>query len=116
MPKQIQLASCLPVGSKYVIESRRMNKNCMVMHRYVELPDGRRVEFAPRVLPRKQHGKKIGVSKERQHAKVVNLMETLRQSIAAESVGKSKPAARSAHRVSAEKKLDRSNARQRRAS
>jgi hypothetical protein len=51
MPKQIRLPSCLPAGSKYVIDSRCRNKNCMVMHRYVELSDGHRVEFAPRLLP-----------------------------------------------------------------
>jgi hypothetical protein len=51
MPKQIGLPSYLPAGSKYVIESRPRNKDRMVMHRYVELPNGRRVELAPRLLP-----------------------------------------------------------------
>jgi DNA end-binding protein Ku len=68
------------------------------------------------LLKRKQHGEKIEVPKEGQPAKVVNLMEALRQSIAAESGAKGKPPARSAqHRGATKKKADRSSARQRKA-
>jgi hypothetical protein len=51
MPKPMRLPSYLPAGSKYVIESHGRMKGCMLMNRYVELPDGRRVEFAPRLVP-----------------------------------------------------------------
>jgi DNA end-binding protein Ku len=68
------------------------------------------------LLKRKQHGEKIKVPKERQPAKVVNLMEALRQSIAAESGSRGKPAARSVqHRTGGKKKAARSSARQRKA-
>jgi hypothetical protein len=50
MRERISLPSCLPVGSKYVIEYRR-RKGSTLMHRHVELPDGQRVELAPRLLP-----------------------------------------------------------------
>jgi non-homologous end joining protein Ku len=50
-------------------------------------------------------------------AKVVNLMEALRQSIAAEGGSRGKPAARSVqHRTGAKKKANKSSARQRKAS
>jgi DNA end-binding protein Ku len=69
------------------------------------------------LLKRKQHGEKIEVPKERKPANVVNLMEALRQSIAAESGARSKPAARSVQqRSEAKKKAGRSSARQRKAS
>ena len=51
MPKPMRLPSHLPTGSKYVIESHGRMKGCMLMNRYVELPDGRRVELAPRLVP-----------------------------------------------------------------
>jgi DNA end-binding protein Ku len=68
------------------------------------------------LLKKKQHGEKIEAPKERAPAKVVNLMEALRQSIAAEGGGKGKPAARSVQRSGAKRKATRSNARQRKAS
>jgi DNA end-binding protein Ku len=68
------------------------------------------------LLKKKQHGEKIEVPKERQPAKVVNLMEALRQSIAAEGGSRGKPAARSVQqRSGAKKKAARSSARQRKA-
>ena len=51
MPKPMRLPSHLPAGSKYVIESHGRRKGCQLMNRYVELPDGRRVVFAPRLIP-----------------------------------------------------------------
>jgi hypothetical protein len=51
MTKPMRLPSHLPAGSKYVIESRGKMKGCMLMNRYVELPDGHRVVFAPRLIP-----------------------------------------------------------------
>jgi hypothetical protein len=51
MPKPMRLPSRLPTGSKYVIESHGRKKDCMLINRYVELPDGRRVELAPRLVP-----------------------------------------------------------------
>jgi DNA end-binding protein Ku len=69
------------------------------------------------LLKRKQHGEKIEVPKERKPANVVNLMEALRQSIAAESGTKGKPPVRSAQqRTGTKKRASRSNARQRKAS
>jgi hypothetical protein len=51
MPRPMQLPSHLPPGSKYVIESHGRMKGSILMHRYVELPDGHRVELAPRLVP-----------------------------------------------------------------
>jgi hypothetical protein len=51
MPKPMQLPRRLPPGSKYVIESHGRKKGCMLINRYVELPDGHRVELAPRLVP-----------------------------------------------------------------
>ena len=51
MPKPMRLPSHLPAGSKYVIESHGRMKGSILMHRYVELPDGHRVELAPRLVP-----------------------------------------------------------------
>jgi hypothetical protein len=51
MPKSMQLPSHLPAGSKYVIERHGRIQGSILMHRYVELPDGRRVELAPRLVP-----------------------------------------------------------------
>jgi DNA end-binding protein Ku len=71
------------------------------------------------LLKKKQAGEKIEAPKERKPANVVNLMEALRQSIAAEAEGgaKGKPAARSVqHRGGAKKKPSKAHVRQRRAS
>jgi hypothetical protein len=51
MPKPMRLPSHLPAGSKYVLESHGRTKGCMVINRYVELPDGHRVVLAPRLIP-----------------------------------------------------------------
>jgi hypothetical protein len=51
MRERILLPSPLPAGSKYVIECRRKEKGLLMMHRHVELPDGQRVELAPRLVP-----------------------------------------------------------------
>jgi hypothetical protein len=50
MRERISLPSPLPAGSKYVIECRR-KKGSILMHRHVDLPDGQRVELAPRLIP-----------------------------------------------------------------
>jgi DNA end-binding protein Ku len=69
------------------------------------------------LLKKKQAGEKIEAPKERKPANVVNLMEALRQSIAAEGGAKGKPAARSVqHRGGAKKKPSKAHARHRRAS
>jgi len=69
------------------------------------------------LLKKKQHGEKIEVPKARAPAKVVNLMDALRQSLEAEGSAKGKPAARSVQqRSGAKKKAGRSSSRQRRAS
>jgi hypothetical protein len=47
MPKPMQLPSPLPTGSIYVIESHGRTKCSMLIHRYVELPDGHCVDLAP---------------------------------------------------------------------
>ena len=66
---------------------------------------------------KKQHGEKIEIPKERKPANVVNLMEALRQSIAAETGTKGKPPVRSVQqRTGAKKKANKSSARQRKAS
>jgi len=46
-----RLPARLPVGSKYVLESRGRMKGSILVHRYVELPDGQRVELAARLVP-----------------------------------------------------------------
>lgn len=51
MSQSMRLPRRLPPGSKYVIESHGRKKGCMLINRYVELPDGRRVELAPRLVP-----------------------------------------------------------------
>jgi DNA end-binding protein Ku len=67
------------------------------------------------LLKKKQAGEKIEAPKERKPANVVNLMEALRQSIAAEGgTGKRTPA-RSTSQRGAKKKPGRSSARQRKA-
>jgi DNA end-binding protein Ku len=68
------------------------------------------------LLKRKQRGEKIEVSREREPAKVVNLMDALRRSVEAErSVSKREPAASLQHRV-AKKKPAKSSARHKEAS
>jgi hypothetical protein len=51
MRERISLPSPLPAGTKYVIECRGKKKGSILMHRHVELPDGQRVELAPRLVP-----------------------------------------------------------------
>jgi hypothetical protein len=51
MPQSMRLPRRLPPGSKYVVESHGRKMGCMLIKRYVELPDGRRVELAPRLVP-----------------------------------------------------------------
>jgi DNA end-binding protein Ku len=69
------------------------------------------------LLKKKQHSEKIEIPKEGKPANVVNLMEALRRSIAAESGTKGKPPVRSVQqRTGAKKKANRSSARQRKAS
>jgi hypothetical protein len=46
-----RLPARLPVGSKYVLESRGKMKGSILVHRYVELPDGQRIELAARLVP-----------------------------------------------------------------
>jgi hypothetical protein len=48
MSRNARLPRRLPVGSKYVLERMKGTK---LVHRYVELPGGRRVELAARVVP-----------------------------------------------------------------
>jgi len=62
MRERISLPSPLPAGSKYVIECRR-KKGSTLMHRHVELPDGQRVELAPRLVPsssRSSRSRRVG--------------------------------------------------------
>jgi DNA end-binding protein Ku len=69
------------------------------------------------LLKKKQAGEKIETPKERKPANVVNLMEALRQSIAAEGGSKGKQPARSVqHRKGAKKTTSKPHTRQRRAS
>jgi len=69
------------------------------------------------LLKKKQAGEKIEVPKERKPANVVNLMEALRQSIAAGGGSKGKQPARSVqHRKGAKKTTSKPHTRQRRAS
>jgi len=48
--KRTRLPSRLPAGSKYVLEIRGKMKGSLLVNRYVELPDGRRVELAARLV------------------------------------------------------------------
>jgi DNA end-binding protein Ku len=68
------------------------------------------------LLKKKQAGEKIEVPKERKPANVVNLMEALRQSIAAEGSARSKPAARSVQQRRPKKESKQIKRVQRRAS
>ena len=45
-----RLPSRLPAGSKYVLEIRGKMKGSLLVNRHVELPDGRRVELAARLV------------------------------------------------------------------
>jgi hypothetical protein len=49
--KSARLPSRLPAGSKYILESRGTMKGSMLVNRYVELPDGRRIELVARIVP-----------------------------------------------------------------
>jgi len=44
MPKRF------PVGSTYVVEARGSVQGLTLMHRYVQLPDGRRIDLAARFV------------------------------------------------------------------
>ena len=50
MSKHVRLPSRLPVGSKYILESRGTMKGSMLVNRYVELPNGRRIELVARLV------------------------------------------------------------------
>jgi len=61
--KSARLPSHLPVGSKYILESRGTMKGSMLVNRYVELPDGRRIELVARLVATcgtKSNGAKAG--------------------------------------------------------
>jgi hypothetical protein len=45
-----KLPSRLPAGSKYVLESGGKMQGSLLVNRYVELPNGRRVELASRLV------------------------------------------------------------------
>ena len=49
--KRNKLPARLPAGSKYVLESRGKMQGSILVNRYVELPDGRRIELAARMVP-----------------------------------------------------------------
>jgi hypothetical protein len=51
MPKRKRLPSHMPTRSKYVIKSQGRMNGSMLMHRYVESPEGHRVVLAPRLVP-----------------------------------------------------------------
>jgi len=57
MPKPMRLPSYLPVGSKYIIESSGKMNGSKLMHRYVEFPNGYRVELA---APRRRRSRRPG--------------------------------------------------------
>ena len=62
--KPLRLPSRLPAGSKYVLESRGKMKGAMLVHRYVELPDGRRIELTARMVPTCNDSSKGPLSRE----------------------------------------------------
>ena len=68
------------------------------------------------LLKKKQHGERIEVPRQREPAKVINLMDALRQSVEAERSGEKRAPAASVHERSAKKKAARSSARHKRAS
>jgi len=49
--KPTRLPARLPANSKYVLEIRGRMKGMILIHRFVELPDGRRVTLAARWTP-----------------------------------------------------------------
>lgn len=49
--KMARLPTRFPVGTKYVVEARGSMQGMTLMHRYVEFPDGRRMELAARMVP-----------------------------------------------------------------
>jgi hypothetical protein len=49
--KQGRLPNRFPAGAKYVVESRGALQGMILMHRYVELPDGRRIDLVARLVP-----------------------------------------------------------------
>jgi hypothetical protein len=49
--KRKGLPARLPAGAKYVLESRGKMQGSILVNRYVELPDGRRIELAARMVP-----------------------------------------------------------------
>jgi hypothetical protein len=49
--KRRGLPARLPADSKYVLESRGRTQGSILVNRYVELPDGRRIELAARMVP-----------------------------------------------------------------
>jgi hypothetical protein len=48
--KDMRLPARLPLGSKYVLETRGRMHGSILVQRYVELPDGRRIELAARMV------------------------------------------------------------------
>jgi DNA end-binding protein Ku len=68
------------------------------------------------LLKRKQQGEKIEAPREREPAKVINLMDALRRSVEAERVGAKQAPAPSVEQRSPKKKATRSSARHKRAS
>jgi hypothetical protein len=45
-----RLPNRFPVGSTYVVEARGSVRGMTLMHRYVQFPDGRRIELAARLV------------------------------------------------------------------
>jgi hypothetical protein len=54
--KRNKLPSRLPAGSKYVLESGGKMRASILVNRYVELPDGRRLELAAGLVPTCEKG------------------------------------------------------------
>ena len=67
------------------------------------------------LLKKKQHGERIEVPRQREPAKVINLMDALRQSVEAERSGENRAPAASVQERSAKKKPARSSVRHKRA-
>jgi hypothetical protein len=49
--RSARLPKRFPVGSTYVVEARGSVQGMTLMHRYVQFPDGRRMELAARLVP-----------------------------------------------------------------
>jgi hypothetical protein len=49
--KRNKLPSRLPIGAKYVLEYGGTMQSSILVNRFVELPNGRRVELAARMVP-----------------------------------------------------------------